>query len=1042
MDFKQKYMKYKQKYISLKSMIGGNFESFKNIQNLNEIKILIIKKKDETFYKLTKDKDTIFVKINDENINNIQLYPNINGLEIKDDELKKHIIKIMEQYFDSLKSKMVSEKTRELEYKLLQLLPISDKESITINEKLNKYIVFDELLSDYREKFIKELDEFGKKGDKTCEVIKKILIETTSDRRTRTGPFHINFWKSSELNDPNCILVIIHGKDDNVLINLAEEYNFPRGFPLIWNIGKSLHFYGFYPKFENDALRESVSSNEEFNNISSMNFNFKYSGFLGQVVPFKHNEQYYYTTCGKNYTNYQFSYDLYRIVHKLMTKELIKMLVDENLHICGECMSKFDQHHGARVIEDTFVITMIAKGHKVILTDDKIEILGTPSFDKVTNKNIIQYLSFDKVLEICKKYNLSFDDTYTIHNKEGEKDNVKEFLINLNNNRNFITFTSFNKFIREHSIGIIEGTITHDKVLGDVLEGIIIKIIYKNNTKKTIKYKFPYYTVRTFLLRSMLTEDKKIEGSHTKEFFDNYITSIKQPDEKFYFGEVANYSIRWIVQDENLIGRKFWGYLCSYLYQNFTKIYNLYIDEYIKFIKSYRSEKLPIMLQNILPFYDFHIFAIDYFMNTGMMNFDNTFDYYKNTPPTHKDMMKKIYQESKLSKIENVDTVLDIIFIFGGIGSGKSSIAEHIKNINPIKYKHIDGDILDLPQDRTALLLKEERTGYTLWKIIQTILEGKVPIVTMGGGVLLNIATDFKTYIDSITENKNTINATVIIPSLVQEITKYEFNESLDIDKIFTDNIYKIYHDNDALLKTIKQREWDVRLLDKLSKLNEHNYNTVINLLKSKLRSITRNIILFPHINEQNYGTIGEKALDISREIDSVKQPINFDKINFYFKQKRLLTYYKLDKQEPLYHHITIKFDDKILVNNIELKEFQNYKIKYLYDPISAELCTYNLDSKQNIKFIRVNLPIPEPESEFTKDFIQLITDLNDYAHITVDSLKFPPKYIKDITIGLTNFEKDNTQQIITINNIQINVSRIIKSPIKIIIEDLFYTNI
>jgi hypothetical protein len=47
-------------------------------------------------------------------------------------------------------------------------------------------------------------------------------------------------------------LIFVIGGNDNLLITLGKEYKFPRGFPILWVPKKRIHFFGFYPKFDND----------------------------------------------------------------------------------------------------------------------------------------------------------------------------------------------------------------------------------------------------------------------------------------------------------------------------------------------------------------------------------------------------------------------------------------------------------------------------------------------------------------------------------------------------------------------------------------------------------------------------------------------------------------------------------------------------------------------------------------------------------------------------------------------------------------------
>jgi len=87
---------------------------------------------------------------------------------------------------------------------------------------------------------------------------------------------------------------------DRVLIRLAREFNFPRGFPLLWRPGRSVQSFGFYPKFENDARCAPLEGDSEFADVREIRFFRKWSGFLGQVCAFSIDGSNYWMACSKN----------------------------------------------------------------------------------------------------------------------------------------------------------------------------------------------------------------------------------------------------------------------------------------------------------------------------------------------------------------------------------------------------------------------------------------------------------------------------------------------------------------------------------------------------------------------------------------------------------------------------------------------------------------------------------------------------------------------------------------------------------------------
>jgi hypothetical protein len=216
----------------------------------------------------------------------------------------------------------------------------------------NNYIEFElstENKNQLKELFIRDLDEYSEK-----DIVSKNLSSILTEDKYK-GKFRINFL-SKIINEEICYLIIISGNNDHTLLQLGEAYNFPRGFPVIWVPNKILNMYGFYPKFENDKNREESLNKEIFKNSIQMNFNFKYSGFLGQVIAFEINNIKYWTTCAKNSTANVYSQDIFRLIKSSITPQLLDNMCENNIHFCGETMSKYDQTHGAEVKKEALQV--------------------------------------------------------------------------------------------------------------------------------------------------------------------------------------------------------------------------------------------------------------------------------------------------------------------------------------------------------------------------------------------------------------------------------------------------------------------------------------------------------------------------------------------------------------------------------------------------------------------------------------------------------------------------------------------------------------
>ena len=213
--------------------------------------------------------------------------------------------------------------------------------------------------SSKKNEFLEELKTYALK-DKISNDLLSILI--TQKKNLKISVF--------ESPTQNYFLIIISSHQDNLLIKLGNEYGFPRGFPIIWQPNKLINMYGFYPKFNNDSIKEDEFNKGELDNSIEINFNFKYSGFLGQVITFTIDGINYWTTCGKNSTNYKYSDIVYELIKQKMTPRLLNLLCAENIHFCGETISRYDQKHGAKTINEGLITTLVAKGHWLLKKED------------------------------------------------------------------------------------------------------------------------------------------------------------------------------------------------------------------------------------------------------------------------------------------------------------------------------------------------------------------------------------------------------------------------------------------------------------------------------------------------------------------------------------------------------------------------------------------------------------------------------------------------------------------------------------------------
>lgn len=135
-----------------------------------------------------------------------------------------------------------------------------------------------------------------------------------------------------------------------------------------------------------------------------------------------------------------------------------------------------------------------------------------------------------------------------------------------------------------------------------------------------------------------------------------------------------------------------------------------------------------------------------------------------------------------------------ICLFIGPIASGKTTATKQFASFLGDDAEIIDGDILDLDENNVKKL-KGERNDYTIWTIVNAILNGKIPLVSQGGGVFF--------------QGKK---LKFIMKQRVQEILGIEvkihvfFPDNVSTVKEFTGNLNEIYRNNDLVKQGIFER--------------------------------------------------------------------------------------------------------------------------------------------------------------------------------------------------------------------------------------------
>jgi hypothetical protein len=361
--------------------------------------------------------------------------------------------------------------------------------------------------------------------------------------------------KIGQFTDDNKVvhyLIMITCFIDRVLVNLGKSQGFPRGFPIIWVPDHSIQFHGFYPKFANDLKGQTSDADKTFDGLLSISFFKKWSGFLGQVMAFKDTTGIArWTFVSKNSFDptSKFVIDGACLFAPYMTSRLVDEMINRHIHICAEMISKEDQTHGSYVEFETPIVTCVGTGHCHL-------------FGKTGNpRPYVEYKSPSEIALFCLIYDLPCDTAIEFNDTA-----CAPFIKKLSENRDFMTNDMFNDIIRTSGVldvTVVTGSVTHKKVYGQgPLEGLVLKLEYKDGRKETIKYKFPKYTVLTMFLRANIDNSGVMNPRTARQQAKRFVN-------------------HWCVSDA---GKKYWyefAMKCARLARDGKMVYHLRVAELV-----------------------------------------------------------------------------------------------------------------------------------------------------------------------------------------------------------------------------------------------------------------------------------------------------------------------------------------------------------------------------------------------------------------------------------------------------------------------------
>lgn len=350
-------------------------------------------------------------------------------------------------------------------------------------------------------------------------------------------------------------LIMISSNNDQTLIRLAKDCRFPRGFPLIWTPGHSVVLYGFHPKFDNDDRQKQDV--DKFSDAEILQIMLKFSGFLGQVIVWDHEDTVYWTVTSKNSIGNTFADDAARIVAPLMTEKLIQTLHDDRVYFCGEVMSFNDQCHGARVLTENIVVTCV--GQYQIIAADPVDTDGKETKAFPEPVDTFSYIfGHEAMHKYCVDHGLPVSDIWVV------TDNIVRFMQEMSAMRDCMRMQDFRRLTEQSALTQLKGNILHEDILGDILEGFVMWKTSKCGEVVVKKWKLPEYTSRTFGLRAWISQQTgevpvqlKFLGPafhrHVMQYVDHWVLSEK----KYWTQRLQTIALQFhdtLSQPENPIG--------------------------------------------------------------------------------------------------------------------------------------------------------------------------------------------------------------------------------------------------------------------------------------------------------------------------------------------------------------------------------------------------------------------------------------------------------------------------------------------------------
>lgn len=315
-----------------------------------------------------------------------------------------------------------------------------------------------------------------------------------------------------------------------------------------------------------------------------------------------------------------------------------------------------------------------------------------------------------------------------------------------------------------------------------------------------------------------------------------------------------------------------------------------------------------------------------------------------------------------------------VIIVTGPIGCGKSTVAQRLYQRSPEMFEHIDGDVLGF-NETLVRSLKAERNDFTMWKVVETLMNGKIPIISTGGGAIV----DGKGVRLELDER---ITKALHIRPMYITLTPVMNDMSLE----------RIYKESDVTRKAVVQRlrsgKWtatgkEEMFIDEIVNRSRENYRFACTIL-----SCTDYHFEYDPVTPSNFNFVNPLTVDTGNKIlclcttygKSVGQSLKLS-----YQQLRVLVY--IDTID-MYKHITLSYDDD-RSTEVDLKYLRSTELGVCKGKL------YTLHSK-NDKKKKISVVLPEK-----------LYHSDGSTHITINSGQHLAKKMRDVAIAIRKSQSE-----------------------------------